>query len=64
MTLNDLYVNERCLELRRASDSLQLAMRDGQLSELARAVGRINKVSEELIHRIHDLQARQEEVKP
>ena len=59
MTLNNIYVNERCLELRQISDQLQVAMRDGKLSELARAVARINKVSEELIHRIHDLQSRQ-----
>ena len=64
MTLNDLYTNERCRELRKLSDSLQIAMRDGKLSELARAVARINKVSDELINRIHDLQARQEEAKP
>jgi len=58
MTLNDIYTNERCRELRKLSDSLQIAMRDGKLSELARAVSRINKVSDELINRIHDLQAR------
>ena len=66
MTLNNIYINERCCELRRLSDSLQIAMRDGRMSELARSVSRINKVSDELINRIHDLQARQleEERKP
>jgi len=63
-TLNDIYVNERCVELRKLGDALQVYMRDGRLSELARTVARINKVSEELIHRIHDLQSRQEEVAP
>ena len=66
MTLNNSYINERCVELRSLSTSLQKAMSDGRMSELARAVSRINKVSDELINRIHDLQARQleEEVKP
>jgi len=59
MTLNDIYINERCVELRKIGGVLQKAMSDGRMSELARAVSRINKVSDELINRIHDLQARQ-----
>lgn len=57
MTLNNLYINERCLEMRAITASLQSAMCAGDLDAIARKVARVAKISDELCNRIHDLRA-------
>ena len=60
MTLNDLTVNAKCLQIKGISKRLNVAMSDGRLGELEVALEAIKMLSGDALDRIKELR----EVKP
>lgn len=55
MTINDLPLNEHCIELRALAEKLAFYMREGRVAELENTIGRINEASVKAGYRLNDL---------
>ena len=55
MTINDVALNEHCLELRQLTDELQIYMREGNVQKLQRTIDRIGEHWMQAGYRLNDL---------
>lgn len=59
MTLNDLYINERCLLIRKQAETLAKLMRDGRERDLFIALSNIEREARQAQEHLNDRLYRQ-----
>ena len=65
MTLNDVFLNAKCLQIKGIGKRLNVAMSDGRLGELEVSLEAIVMLGQDALKRIEELRNKQqEEVKP
>lgn len=60
MTMNDLFVNERCLLIRRLAEELPKLMRDNRAHDLFIALSNIDRMAKEAQDHLNDVRFRRE----
>lgn len=55
VTINDLPLNEQCVEIRALAEKLQYYLREGRVVDLDLTIGKINEASVKAGYRLNDL---------